>query len=94
MGASAGLIPCPSALVVLLGAIAQHQVALGLVLILAFSAGLATTLVALGLVVVSASSVARRLRGGGRAAAVVSAASAAAIVTVGLVLTVQALPNL
>ena len=30
MGASAGLIPCPSALVVLLGAIAQHQVALGL----------------------------------------------------------------
>lgn len=30
MGASAGLIPCPSALVVLLAAIAQHQVALGL----------------------------------------------------------------
>ena len=29
MGAAAGLIPCPSALVVLLGAIAQHQVALG-----------------------------------------------------------------
>ena len=33
MGASAGLVPCPSALVVLLAAIAQHQVALGLVLI-------------------------------------------------------------
>src|SRR4051812_19459962 len=32
MGASAGLIPCPSALVVLLGAISQHQVALGLLL--------------------------------------------------------------
>src|SRR5947209_2469887 len=30
MGASAGLIPCPSALVVLLAAISQHQVALGL----------------------------------------------------------------
>ena len=30
MGASAGLIPCPSALVVLLGAVAQHQIALGL----------------------------------------------------------------
>jgi ABC-type nickel/cobalt efflux system permease component RcnA len=29
MGASAGLIQCPSALVVLLAAIAQHQVALG-----------------------------------------------------------------
>jgi len=48
MGASAGLLPCPSALVVLLGAIAQHQVALGLALIVAFSAGLASTLTALG----------------------------------------------
>src|SRR4051794_10260033 len=44
MGASAGLIPCPSALVVLLGAIAQHQVGLGLLLITAFSLGLAATL--------------------------------------------------
>ena len=38
LGASAGLIPCPSALVVLLGAVAQHQIALGLLLIVAFSA--------------------------------------------------------
>ena len=54
MGVSAGLIPCPSALVVLLGAIAQHEVALGLLLITAFSAGLAATLTALGLLVVRA----------------------------------------
>ena len=54
MGAAAGLIPCPSALVVLLGAIAQHQVALGLLLIVAFSLGLATTLTVLGLAVVYA----------------------------------------
>ena len=52
MGASAGLIPCPSALVVLLGAVAQHQIGLGLVLIVAFSAGLAATLTGLGLAVV------------------------------------------
>ena len=52
MGAAAGLIPCPSALVVLLGAIAQHQVALGLLLIVAFSPGLAMTLTGLGLAVV------------------------------------------
>ncbi|HYI18619.1 MAG TPA: sulfite exporter TauE/SafE family protein, partial [Solirubrobacteraceae bacterium] len=52
MGVSAGLIPCPSALVVLLGAVAQHQIALGLLLIVAFSAGLAATLTALGLAVV------------------------------------------
>ena len=54
MGAAAGLIPCPSALVVLLGAIAQGEVALGMVLIVAFSAGLAATLTLLGLAVVSA----------------------------------------
>ncbi len=54
MGAAAGLIPCPSALVVLLAAISQHQVALGLLLILAFSLGLAATLTVLGLAVVSA----------------------------------------
>ena len=52
MGASAGLIPCPSALVVLLGAISQHRIGLGLVLIVAFSAGLAATLTGLGLLVV------------------------------------------
>ena len=54
MGVSAGLIPCPSALVVLLGAIAQHEVALGLLLITAFSAGLAATLTVLGVLVVKA----------------------------------------
>ena len=54
MGAAAGLIPCPSALVVLLGAIAQDQIALGMLLIVAFSLGLAGTLTALGLAVVYA----------------------------------------
>ena len=48
MGASAGLIPCPSALVVLLAAVAQNQLALGLVMIVAFSLGLAATLTVLG----------------------------------------------
>jgi nickel/cobalt transporter (NicO) family protein len=94
MGASAGLIPCPSALVVLLGAVAQHQVALGLVLIVAFSAGLATTLVALGLVVVLASGVTERIGSAGRVATVASTVSAAAIVAVGVALTAQALPAL
>jgi len=94
MGASAGLIPCPSALVVLLGAVAQHQVALGLGLIVAFSAGLAATLVALGLVVVLASGVTQRIGSAGRFATIASAVSAAAIVAVGLVVTTQALPQL
>lgn len=51
MGISAGAIPCPSALVVLLAAIAQQQVALGLLLIVTFSIGLAATLTVLGIAV-------------------------------------------
>jgi ABC-type nickel/cobalt efflux system permease component RcnA len=86
MGASAGLIPCPSALVVLLGAVAQHQLALGLVMIVAFSLGLAATLTALGIAVVHAA----RLPVPGRISAALPTASAFAIVAVGVVLTVQA----
>jgi nickel/cobalt exporter len=88
MGASAGLIPCPSALVVLLGAVAQHQIALGLVLITAFSLGLAATLTGLGILVVRAA----RVPLPPRAAALVPALSALLIVVVGIVMTVKALP--
>jgi nickel/cobalt transporter (NicO) family protein len=93
MGAAAGLIPCPSALVVLLGAIAQHEVALGLLLIVAFSIGLAGTLTGLGLLVVYARRMLPRLRADGRLATVLPAASALAIVIVGCVLTAQAVPG-
>ena len=93
MGASAGLIPCPSALVVLLGAVAQHQIALGLLLIVAFSAGLAATLTALGLAVVWTTRAAGRLKGPGRALAALPTLSAIAIVGIGIVLTAQALPQ-
>ena len=66
MGASAGLIPCPSALVVLLGAIAQGQIALGMLLIVAFSVGLAATLTLLGLAVVFAGKALSRMPVPGR----------------------------
>ncbi len=104
LGAAAGLIPCPSALVVLLGAIAQHEIALGLLLIVAFSLGLAGTLTGLGLAVVYARKLLPRLGraslggGGGaalsRVAAALPAASAVVIVGVGCLLTVNALPAL
>lgn len=94
MGASAGLVPCPSALVVLLGAIAQHQIALGLVLILAFSVGLAATLTGLGLAVVHAGRALGRLPVPGRLTAALPTVSALLIVAVGCVLTAQAVPQL
>ena len=93
MGASAGLIPCPSALVVLLGAIAQHEVGLGLVLIVVFSLGLAATLTALGLAVVYAGRLTARLPVSPRLVTALPAVSAALIVAVGCVLTAQAIPD-
>ena len=92
MGAAAGLIPCPSALVVLLGAVAQGQIALGMLLIVAFSAGLAITLTVLGLAVVLASRALSRVRVSGTLVAAVPAASALVIVAVGCVLTAKAIP--
>jgi ABC-type nickel/cobalt efflux system permease component RcnA len=93
MGASAGIIPCPSALVVLLGAIAEHELGLGLLLIVAFSAGLAATLTGLGLLVVWA----RRLAAPPRLARVLTVApafSSVVIIGFGCVLAIRALPTL
>jgi ABC-type nickel/cobalt efflux system permease component RcnA len=52
LGVFGGMIPCPSAIVVMLSAIALHRVAFGLVLIVAFSVGLAGVLVAIGFALV------------------------------------------
>jgi nickel/cobalt exporter len=93
MGAAAGLIPCPSALVVLLAAISQHEVALGLLLITAFSLGLAATLTGLGLIVVWARRVVSPRLFSGRLVAALPALSALLIVGVGCVLTVKAVPG-
>ena len=92
MGAAAGLIPCPSALVVLLGAVAQGRLALGMLLIVAFSAGLALTLTVLGLAVVLASRALGTLRVPPRVVTTLPTVSAALIVVVGCVLTVRAIP--
>ncbi len=54
LGISGGLLPCPSALVVLLSAIALHRVGYGMILVVAFSVGLAATLTAIGLAFVYA----------------------------------------
>lgn len=50
LGVSGGLLPCPSALVLMLSAINLNRVGYGLILTIAFSFGLAATLTAVGLV--------------------------------------------
>ena len=54
LGASGGLVPCESALVLLLSAIALRRVGLGLVLLVAFSLGLAIVLMGIGVLVIYA----------------------------------------
>ncbi|MBI3743211.1 MAG: high-affinity nickel-transporter [Chloroflexi bacterium] len=101
LGVSGGLLPCPSALVVMLGSIALNRVGLGLVLIIAFSLGLAATLTAIGMLFVGARSMSARFHGSGRFARFQPAASLAmrllpmgsalAITGAGLAITVKAL---
>lgn len=54
LGISGGLVPCPAALVLLLGAIALGNPGMGLLLVLSFSFGLAAVLFGLGVLVVYA----------------------------------------
>jgi nickel/cobalt transporter (NicO) family protein len=93
MGAAAGLLPCPSALVVLLGAVSQHEVALGMLLILAFSLGLAGTLSALGLAVVHARRFVPPRVAASRLATLLPAVSAVLVMTLGFVLAAGAVPD-
>jgi nickel/cobalt transporter (NicO) family protein len=93
IGIAAGLLPCPSALVVLLSAIALHRVGLGLALILAFSVGLAATITAIGLVAVLARRAFGRLRLDGRLVRALPALSAALILALGAGLILNALPE-
>jgi ABC-type nickel/cobalt efflux system permease component RcnA len=61
LGVFGGMIPCPSAIVVMLSAIALHRVVFGLVLIMAFSVGLAAVLVLIGFALVFARGISHRI---------------------------------
>ena len=94
LGVSGGLLPCPSALVVLLSAIALHRLAFGLALIVAFSFGLASVISGIGLAVLYARKLFTRLPSDhGRVVQVLPVASAVIITVLGLVLTARSLPG-
>jgi ABC-type nickel/cobalt efflux system permease component RcnA len=91
LGVSGGMVPCPSALVVLLGAISLNRVGLGLLLIVAFSFGLALVLMAIGLLMVYARGFMERFSGGGRIWGIVPVLSALVVAVLGGVIAVQSL---
>lgn len=89
LGASGGLVPCPSALVLLLSSIALGRVGFGLLLLLSFSAGLAIVLMAIGVAVLYAKNFLPDSQKTARHPAfrLIPVVSAAMIVCIGLVMT-------
>jgi ABC-type nickel/cobalt efflux system permease component RcnA len=95
LGVSGGLLPCPTALVVLLAAVSFHNVLLGMILVAAFSIGLAGILTGIGLALVFGQRYVRRsgraLRlPGSRLVRYLPSVSAAVITVAGLIIAVGA----
>jgi ABC-type nickel/cobalt efflux system permease component RcnA len=91
LGISGGLLPCPSALVVLLSAISLGRVGYGLALVVAFSIGLAATLTGIGLLFVYAGRFIKRSVGNSRLIRVLPVVSAFVIACVGALICYEAL---
>lgn len=93
LGISGGLLPCPSALVVLLSAISLHRVGYGMLLVFAFSIGLAATLTGIGLAFVYAGRWMKRPTGalGDRLVRVLPVVSALVVACVGAAICYEAL---
>ena len=93
LGASGGLVPCPSALVLLLSSVALSRIGLGLTLLVAFSAGLAVVLMGIGMVVLYAKHLLpdSKRQAGNLAFRYLPVASAAIIVCAGVLMTGVAL---
>lgn len=103
LGVFGGMIPCPSAIVVMLSAISLHRVGFGLVLIAAFSLGLAAVLSSIGFALVYGQRIGGRLpfaraiaghaagsRVGSLALRAFPSLAAAAVVAAGALITLRA----
>jgi nickel/cobalt transporter (NicO) family protein len=94
LGISGGLIPCPSALVVLLGAIALNRIDFGLILVLAFSLGLAGALTAIGMMFIYAGRLFERFPSQGRIIRLLPVLSALFVSAIGIVIAIKALAEI
>jgi nickel/cobalt exporter len=92
LGLVGGLVPSASAILILVGSIAAGRPAFGMVLTVAFGAGMAAVLVGVGILLVRARSLVERLpsRNLGRALAFAPVVTALVFVIVGVAITVQA----
>ncbi len=92
LGVTGGIVPCPAALVVLLSALSLNRVSFGLLLIVAFSIGLAAVLIAIGILMVYAHRLMERFQGNGVLMTRWLPLTSAAVMTgFGLAIAIQAL---
>jgi ABC-type nickel/cobalt efflux system permease component RcnA len=90
LGVSGGLVPCPDAIAILLVAVAVDRIPLGMLLIVAFSLGLAAVLIALGVAMVHGMRVIARNDMLNRFGVYTPTLSALAVLALGLGLTATA----
>jgi nickel/cobalt exporter len=91
LGVSGGLVPCPAALVLLLGAISLDRLGFGMVLVVAFSAGLAIVLTGIGLIMIYARKLFERSSFEAKVPRLLPVASASVITLAGLGIALAAL---
>jgi ABC-type nickel/cobalt efflux system permease component RcnA/Tol biopolymer transport system component len=91
LGVSGGLVPCPDAIAILLVAVAVNRIPFGVLLIVAFSIGLALVLIAIGIAMVQGMQVVARSEALTRFSVYTPLISALVVTGLGVALTVSAL---
>ncbi len=91
LGIAGGMVPCPTALVVLLAAVALGRIVFGLLLIFAFSLGLAAVLIIIGILTVRASKLTERFSGSRKLIENLPVASAGLVMLAGIAIALNAL---
>lgn len=90
LGLAGGLVPSASALILLLSAISLQRIAFGIILIIAFGAGMAAVLVGIGALLVRASSLLERRHAPARLMELLPLISAVVVIGAGIVVTTEA----
>lgn len=94
-GLTGGLLPCPSAFAVLMVCLQLKQFTLGFALVLAFSIGLAITLVSVGsIAALSVQQATKRFKGFGEFARKAPYVSAVLMILIGMIVAVQGVKHL
>lgn len=91
LGISGGLVPCPEAMVVLLMAVSLHKLAQGLVILVAFSLGLAAVLIGIGVAMILSGPALGRFAGSGPTSRWLPVGSAAVVAVLGAAIVLRTL---